>query len=400
MDSYNLNRKVIVVGSGPAGLMAAELLSASGVEVYVLEKEKRIGKKFLVAGYGGLNLTHSIPPEQLIEHYQDPLWAKQIISSFPPKDFVQWLHSSLLIDTFTGSSGRIFPDKKIKPAQVLSSWVKRLKHKGVKFLLNTAIEKIDYPHVLVNDQSSKNWCQPKAILFALGGASWEKTGSNGRWRSWFPSTDFLPANTGLTVNWSAYFIKKFEGQALKFVNASFDKKQKTGDIIITHYGVESTPIYHISAEVVNALQRKKTCTVLLDIKPSLTTKQLQQKVKPTDSWQTCFNKWNLSALQKALVVEVIGKNNLTTEYLAEKIKSLPLKIKGYRGFNEAISTQGGVPKTALSKGLELKKYPNWWVAGEMLDQDGPTGGFLIQHAVSSARVAAYNLIHKCLMEVR
>jgi uncharacterized flavoprotein (TIGR03862 family) len=393
MDARSFEQTVVIIGGGPAALMAAEHLSCNNISVTIIDSQKRVGKKFLVAGDGGLNLTHSEPLQQFINRYTDADWAKEMLTQFTPDAFVNWL-KQLGINTFTGSSGRIFPAKTHKPAEVLTAWIEKLKNQGVVFLLNTELTAVDYPSITLKNSTETFQLTPKYLILALGGKSWAKTGSTGKWTEFINHIPLLPSNIGLHTNWSDYFIEKFEGSVLKYVAVTFNSEQRIGDVVLSKTGLESTPIYHHSAAVVRSLQNNKEAIIYLDLKPNSSAEQLLKKVNSTDTWLQCFKKWKLHISQKALYVEVYGKQDCSPSLLAARIKKLPIIIAGYDKFDKAIATQGGVSKEYLTKELAFKAWQNWYVAGEILNQDAPTGGYLIQHAVSSGWVAAKDIINK------
>jgi uncharacterized flavoprotein (TIGR03862 family) len=391
MDEKRIEKPVVIIGGGLAGLMAADVLSSYNISVTIIDSQKRVGKKFLIAGKGGLNLTHSENLSSFYTRYQDPDWAEELISQFTPQQLVLWMEN-LGIKTFVGSSGRVFPEKTYTPAFVLKSWVEALKKQGVQFELNTSLTKTSYPYIHVNQHGKEITLNPKNVIFAMGGKSWPQTGSDGIWESWFNSRSLLPSNVGLNCHWSDYFLKKHEGAVLKYVAVSYGRDSRLGDVIVTKKGLESTPIYHISNKVVKSFEKEKAPIIYVDLKPQDTIKQLLAKVKPNDSWQSCLKKWKLHPIQKDLLVDIFGKKFISQDELAEKIKKIPITIVGHESFDQAISTQGGVKKTNLNQDLSFKKHPKWFAAGEMLDQDGPTGGYLIQHAISSGFVAAKGII--------
>jgi len=393
MDARSIEQSVVIIGGGPAALMAADLLSCNNIAVTIIESQKRVGKKFLVAGDGGLNLTHSEPLQQFISRYFDVKWAKEIVTQFPPEAFINWLNE-LGINTFTGSSGRIFPAKTYKPAEVLTKWVDKLKHQGVSFECNTELVGIEYPTITLKNSTATFQITPKHVILALGGKSWTKTGSTGTWTAFINHMPLLPSNIGLHSNWSRYFMNKFEGSVLKYVAVTFNNERRIGDVILTKTGLESTPIYHHSGAVVRSLQNNKEVIIHLDLKPHSSAEQLLNKVHDRDTRQQCFTKWKLHNNQKALFVEVFGKEDCTPSLLASRIKQLPITITGYDNFDKAIATQGGIPKADLTINLEFNNWQNWYAAGEMLNQDAPTGGYLIQHAVTSGWVAARDIINK------
>lgn len=393
MDARSIEQTVVIIGGGPAALMAADHLSSNNINVTIIDSQKRVGKKFLVAGDGGLNLTHSEPLQQFIGRYFDEKWAKEIVTQFTPEAFVNWL-KQLGIDTFIGSSGRIFPAKTHKPAEVLTAWIEKLKNQGVVFVLNTELTDLNYPTITLKNSSETFQITPKHVILALGGKSWTKTGSTGKWTEFIKYIPLLPSNIGLHTNWSDYFIEKFEGSVLKYVAVTFNDEQRIGDVILSKTGLESTPIYHHSGAVVRSLQNNKEAIIHLDLKPNSSAGQLLKKVNSTDNWQQCFKKWKLHVSQKALYVEVYGKQDCSPPLLAERIKKLPIAISGHDPFDKAIATQGGVPKEDLTINLEFNNWKNWYAAGEMLNQDAPTGGYLIQHAVSSGWVTAKAITEK------
>lgn len=383
------NPEVIIIGSGPSGLMAAQRLAEKGVTVHIYEQNKAAARKFLVAGHGGFNITHSQDIEKFILNY-DKKFIQHIVQQFNNSQTILWL-KSIGIPTYIGSSGKIFPQKNIKPIDVLNAWLNKLQNLGV--VIHYGYEFIDFNHheITLKHASDHIILKYNKLIFALGGASWKKTGSTATWKDIFDKKDiklipFSAANSGYETEID---FSEIQGQVLKNIEVSFNDIKKKGELVFTSYGIEGSAIYYL-----NRFTRKHTFpqTINIDLKPNKkneeilellytarkTTEVLKQKLK--------LNKAALFLLKK------INKDayNTPTE-LIKYIKSFPIIIHNFRPINEVISTAGGLSLDELNNDLSLKKYPSVYCIGEMLDWEAPTGGYLLQACFSMGVYCAENL---------
>ncbi|HXB12910.1 MAG TPA: TIGR03862 family flavoprotein [Bacteroidia bacterium] len=369
--------KVTIIGSGPAGLMAAARLDEKKFEVTVYEKNSAPARKFLVAGSGGFNLTHSEPFEQLIKRYTPSSFIDPIIRSFTNVDLQVWL-KTIGIPTFTGTSRRIFPEKGIKPIAVLNAILKVLKDKNVKLV------------------TGYNWQGEKMNsdinVFALGGSSWKITGSDGSWTNYFQEhgieiIPFQASNCAFKIDWPKNLKDLAAGLPLKNVCLESLNIKKLGEVVITEFGMEGSAIYALSPQIRQQLNEHPKAICYIDLKPSLNmidVIQLLEK-KPADCTMTKYldTELNLSKTHLALLKNLTTKEDfLNPEKLANKIKRLPLEITGMAPIDQAISTVGGISLNEIDKNFQLKKLPGNYVIGEMLDWDAPTGGYLLQACFS------------------
>ncbi len=387
-----------IIGAGPAGLMAAERLAAAGYQVAVFEQKASVGRKFLMAGKGGLNISHSEPFADFVQRYDQPEWLMPMLEAFSPTDLRAWV-TGLGIETFIGTSGRVFPAE-MKAAPLLRAWVARLKASGVKFYLRHHWQG-------VSAEGSWQFATPAgevnfsfdAVVLALGGASWAKLGSDGAWRPWLAqrevaTTAFSPSNGGFTLGFSP-FIQALAGEPVKSVvawtrSAVGERLEKAGDLIITEQGVEGGVIYGLSRHLRVALQQTGTATLSLDLMPQRSEAQLISMLQKPMGKQTLANFWRrqigLDGIKAALVREQVARaawGDATA--VAHAIKHLTLTITGMRPIDEAISTAGGVTRQAVDERLMLTAWQGVFCAGEMLDWDAPTGGYLLTACLASGR---------------
>lgn len=346
------------------------------------EKNSAQARKFLVAGHGGLNLTHSEPLEQFIKRYTPASFFEPLLRSFSNADLQSWFNS-IGIPTFTGTSKRIFPKKGIKPIEVLNAILKVIKDKNVK--LNT-----EY-----------NWqgeeMDADITVFALGGSSWKITGSDGGWTTYFQNKGieiipFQASNCAFQIHWPKNLINLAEGLPLKNIAIKSLDTRKEGEVVITAFGMEGSAIYALSPQIRQQLNEQQKAICYIDLKPSLSLDKLIELLnnKPANYTMTKYldSVLNLSKAQLALLKSLTAKEDfLNNETLASKIKALPLEITGIAPIDEAISTVGGVSLKEIDDHFQLKKWPGHYVIGEMLDWDAPTGGYLLQGCFSMG----YNL---------
>ncbi|MEQ1492721.1 MAG: TIGR03862 family flavoprotein [Terricaulis sp.] len=389
---------VAIVGAGPAGLIAAEILSAAGRRVVVYERMPSVARKFLMAGRGGLNLTHSEDFERLLRRFRDAApQLRPILEGFTPTDLIAWA-DGLGAETFVGSSGRVFP-KAMKASPLLRAWLARLSAQGVEIRTRaTWLGWEDDGALRFNENGEAAVLRPDATLFALGGASWPRLGSDGSWRTSFEArsvevTPFQPANVGYTVDWSEHLRTRFAGQALKNIAIRHRSRTSLGEAMITDYGIEGGAIYALTADLRTAAPTE----IRIDLRPDLRLQHVVEKLakaKRGDTLSSTLRKaLGLSPVAIALLYEK-GPPPRDPEHLTELIKSIPLTLKAPHGIDRAISTAGGVAWSAVDEHLQLRAIPNTYVAGEMLDWEAPTGGYLLQASFATGVWAARAMLNR------
>lgn len=382
-------KRVVIVGGGPAGLMAATQLLKSECEVLLVDQKGSVGRKFLVAGDGGFNLTHSETPSEFREKY-DSDWIKQAVRQFSNKDWIKFL-KQIGIETKVGSSGKIFPDDAIKPIQVLNAWKQFLEPK-VQFVPNARFLDFDLKQISVDTSTSLSG--PSKIekldfdylVLALGAKSWPVTGSDGEWTSLFEEkgivlTPFQASNSGLVLyeNW----LGDLEGKILKNIHVSCGNQSCSGDLVCTSYGLEGKPAYAING----ALRKMEKPVFKVDLKPQMPLQKVFEVLKKAKNPSQGLKELKLGEVAVFWIKNFVSKQRfLDPKELAKAIKEFPIGIKGFRPIEEVISCAGGVANSEISESGELNRFPNVFVAGEMIDWDAPTGGYLIQGCVSSGYV--------------
>jgi uncharacterized flavoprotein (TIGR03862 family) len=381
---------IAVIGAGPAGLMAAERLSGAGLKVTVFDAMATPGRKFLMAGRGGLNLTHSEPLPQFVDRYGDR--AARVapwLDRFSPGDLRNWA-DGLGAETFVGSSGRVFP-KAMKASGLLRNWLRRLDQAGVTFKLRHRWLGFDGDQLRFDGETRS--VAARATVLALGGASWPKLGSDAAWVPILKVRGveiqpLKPANCGFEVAWSEHFRERAAGQPLKNIGLTLDGIQVRGEMLITRNGIEGGAVYTMSA----ALRDRLPTTLWLDLKPQMDINALvgrlaeRRKGRSLSAWLK--GELNLSSLAYSLLREVSDPIPDDPKVLAKLIKQVPLKVDRPRPIAEAISSAGGIAFGAVTDDLMLRTLPGVFAAGEMLDWEAPTGGYLLQACMSSAVVAA------------
>jgi uncharacterized flavoprotein (TIGR03862 family) len=394
---------IAVIGAGPAGLMAAEILSAAGKHVVVYERMPSVARKFLMAGRGGLNLTHSEPMERFVGRYGDARTRiEPMLRAFSPNDLIAWA-GGLGQETFVGSSGRVFP-KAMKASPLLRAWLARLSAQGVK--IRTRMRWLGWDQdelVFERDGGARETIAADATVLALGGASWPKLGSDGAWAPMLAArgveiAPLRPANVGFEIAWSDVFRERFAGAPLKGAAFRFGDTQITGEATITGYGIEGGAIYALSARLRDAIANGGA-RLLVDLKPALSTTEITAKLVHARTGDTIAN-----ALRKALGLSSLAINLLREAngaplsndrtQLGAFIKAVPLTLKAPRGLERAISTAGGVSWDAVDEGLQLRAAPGTYVAGEMLDWEAPTGGYLLQACFATGVWAARAILQR------
>ncbi len=387
-----------VVGGGAASLMFAACIDTNKFDVVIYERNNAPGRKFLVAGDGGFNLTHSEPPQEFIRRYTPSHFIKDAFERFNNADLVNWLHDAG-IPTRTGSSGRVFPTKEFKPIEVLNVFLKIIRSKAIQFKFRhqwlgflpngalrfqNAFEELE----VVGDH----------VVFALGGASWPVTGSAGEWRGFFEGKGintrvFEASNCTMHVHWPEAIATRFSGEPLKNIKISCAEHAVMGEVIITEEGLEGSGIYPLSPLIRAQLNSKGAAEIQIDLKPALTKRELLKKISASPAHLSQSDRLrkalNLNALQMELLKHYVSKKTfLDNETLVAAVKALPLRISGMAPVKDAISTVGGIMLEEIDKKFMLKKLPDHYVIGEMLDYDAPTGGYLLQSCFSMGKFLA------------
>lgn len=376
-----------MIGGGPAGLMAAEALSGAGLSVAVFERMPTLGRKFLMAGRGGLNLTHSEDFERFVGRYGEAAPVlRPMLEAFTPADLVAWAEG-LGQTTFVGTSGRVFP-KALKASPLLRAWIARLEEQGATLNLRSTWTGWNAAGDLTFDTpDGARTVRPRATILALGGASWAKLGSDGAWAPLLAArgaeiAPFRPANVGFTAAWSQVFRERFAGAPLKNLALSFEGRTSRGDALAADYGLEGGAVYALSATLRDAITARGSARLEIDLRPDVPLAQLTARLSKPRGGQS-LSSWlrkaaHLSPVEIGLLREAHGVAlPVAPDALAAAIKTAPIVLTGTQGLERAISSAGGLAFEALD-GLELKAAPGVFVAGEMLDWEAPTGGYLLQ----------------------
>jgi uncharacterized flavoprotein (TIGR03862 family) len=398
-------KHVAIIGAGPAGLMAAEVIAQGGAQVTVYDAMPSAGRKLLMAGRGGLNLTHSEPLPAFLGRYREarPHLAAAI-EAFPPQALRDW-SEALGQDTFVGSSGRVFP-KAFKASPLLRAWLRRLDSMGVKLVLRhrwtgwdeqgrLRFQASDGPHVV----------EAGATVLALGGASWPRLGSDGAWTEILAArgvkiSPLRPANSGFTVSWSDVFRDRFEGQPLKGVALTFGPHTVRGEAIITRTGLEGGAVYALSAELREAIDHG-SAILHVALRPDLDIKELTAKVSVPKGKQSLSNflrkAVNLSPIAIGLLQEAARASgtslaSLSPADLAGLINAVPIELAGVAPIARAISTAGGIAFSELDADFMIRRLPGVFAAGEMLDWEAPTGGYLLQASFATGVAAGRGVL--------
>ncbi|MCE9507139.1 MAG: TIGR03862 family flavoprotein [Alphaproteobacteria bacterium] len=399
-------KPVIIIGGGPGGLMAAETLAKAGIPVTIYERKPTLGRKFLMAGRGGLNLTHSEDIKTFMTRYGAAAEKlRPAIENFPPSALREWCEG-LGQPTFVGTSGRVFP-KSLKASPLLRAWQIRLSELGVTFVFqrqwlgwNSAGEL-----VFTNTEGKTETAAPAATILALGGASWPRLGSDGGWvkilqQQKIPVTPLRPANCGFAVTWSEIFRSRCAGQPLKPVMLSFAGKNIQGEMMLTEKGIEGGAVYALSAALRDAIEKNGSATLTLDLRPGVSSAELIQRLSAPRGTLSFSNflrkKGGLSPVAVALTREIGGKEvqTLSPAALTALIKALPLRLEAPFPLDRAISTAGGIGLDALDDHFMLKNKPGVFTVGEMLNWEAPTGGYLLQATFSTAVYAAEGVMKR------
>lgn len=396
-------RGVAIIGGGPAGLMAAEVLVGAGASVDVYESMPTLGRKFLRAGLGGLNITHSEPYPIFCSRYGDrQSQLKEVLDRFPPEALREWVHG-LGIDTFVGTSGRVFPTE-MKAAPLLRSWVHRLRESGVRFHVSHKwLGFGDDGSLRMEGPDGEVTIRADAVVLAMGGASWPELGSTGSWSEHLQErgVEMAPwqsANCGFDVTWTEPLREKFAGAPLKAVSLTFmdldgNSETREGELLISEYGVEGSLIYAFSKRMRDYINVHGDATFELDLFPGRSAERvLKDLSRPRGSrsmsrhLRGCFGN---DHLKRALLFEVLTREQMADPtVLARYVKALPITVRSPRPIAEAISSAGGVCFSSLDENYMLEAVPGVFVAGEMIDWEAPTGGYLLTACFATGRQAA------------
>ena len=404
-----MNKSVAIIGGGPAGLMAAEVISARGIKVDVYDAMPSVGRKFLMAGKSGLNITHSDPFEVFVSRYgKRSKNIEPLLKAFGADQLREWVHG-LGIQTFIGTSGRVFP-MGMKASPLLRAWLTRLnasnvtfhlRHKWTGFLPDSSLR--------FATPDGEVTVKPDAVVLALGGGSWRRLGSDGAWVDWLKQAGaeveaLRPSNCGFDVEWSEHFRKKYDGHPIKSVILSFGSLRQQGEFIVTKEGVQGGLIYTASAMMRDEIDANGVAIMYLDLKPDRTLEWLVDKLSRPRGKRSLASylekSLGIHSVKAGLLREFVSKEDFTdAERLAGLIKALPVPLVAPRPIDEAISSAGGVTFESLDEHLMLRTMPGVFCAGEMLDWEAPTGGYLLTACFSSG-YAAGNGVLKWLGSVK
>lgn len=403
-ESSTPQQGVAIIGAGPAGLIAAETLAAAGIKVTLYDRMPSAGRKLLMAGRGGLNLTHSEDFAALTGRYGPAApWLQPLLEAFPPSALIEWAQG-LGQETFIGSSGRIFP-RSLKASPLLRAWLGRLADHGV-----TLAPRHDWAgwtedgRLTFRAEGREVTVAPDATILALGGASWSRLGSNGAWVDILSArgvdiAPLRPANCGFDVAWSDIFDDRFAGTPLKNIAVTCDGRTARGEALVTSYGIEGGVIYAIGAAARDAIDRDGKAVLEIDLRPDMSRASIADRLHKAPRSQSTAN-----LLRKTLSLPPVAINLLREAHgvdlptapgaLASLIKSSPITLTAAQPIDRAISTAGGVSLAALDETLMLRDIPGVFVAGEMLDWEAPTGGYLLQACFATGIAAAHGVLRR------
>ena len=387
--------RVAVIGAGPAGLIAAETLAAAGCAVTVFDQMPSVARKFLMAGRGGLNLTHAEPLDAFLGRYRPPSpLLLDAVRAFPPAALIAWCEG-LGIETFVGSSGRVFP-KTMKASPLLRAWLGRLASLGVEVRARHRWIGLDGTTPRFATPEGEVAHPADAVVLALGGASWPRLGSDGAWTALLPdvpTTPFAPSNVGFVLPWSAK-LAAHAGTPLKRIALSFDGTTVRGETMLTATGIEGGAVYALSAPIREAIERKGSATFTLDLRPDLDAAEVGRRLAMRGKGETVS-----TMLRKALALPPVAialvqeaRHAGAPGDLATLVKALPLTTHAAQGMARAISSAGGVAWDALDQHFMLRAHPGVFAAGEMLDWEAPTGGYLLQACFATGVAAAQGVL--------
>ena len=400
--------RVAVVGGGPAGLMAAEVLAAGGAQVDVYDAMPSVARKFLLAGKGGMNITHSEPYADFVRRYgQRSAQVAQWLAAFTPQDVRAWIQG-LGIDTFVGTSGRVFPAD-MKAAPLLRAWLHRLRERGVRFHMRHRWLGWEGDALRFAAPEGEQRVRADAVILALGGASWARLGSDGAWVPLLEErrvdvAPLAPANCGFDVDWSPHFSEKHAGAPLTTVAIEYEDRdgaraRRQGQFVVTGSGIEGSLVYALSSVLRDQIAARGATTIWLDLAPDHDAARVRGEVmRPRGARSLSSHlqsRLGIKGVKAGLLRECLSRlDYLDEETLAASIKALPLVLLRPRPIDEAISSAGGVRFEAMDAGGMLRAVPGVFVAGEMIDWEAPTGGYLLSACFASGRAAALGVLRR------
>ena len=394
-----MTKRIAIIGAGPAGLMAAEVLSQYAYAVEVFEQKPSAARKFLMAGKTGLNISHAEDLEQFVQRYDQVDWLSPWLREFNASWIQQWMQD-LGIESYVGTSSRIFP-KEMKAAPLLRAWLARLNQSGIGFHYRHQVLNMTDKTLTVFDHKTAQQRSETfdAIILACGAVSWSQLGSDGAWQKWFKPEHiqaFQPSNAGVQRVWSSFMQPVF-GQPLKRVAAWVENDTAAiGDIVITHYGLESGLIYKWGRALRQQQRDGQALQLKLDLLPDVSVVELTEKLSASkkQSMSNIWRKAGLDAAKANLVREIVPKALWNQpQQLAQQIKHLHLSFTDFRPIEEAISCAGGMKREIFDTALGLKQQPGVFACGEMLDWDAPTGGYLLTACFATGRIAGAGAQH-------
>ncbi|MGB0932779.1 MAG: NAD(P)/FAD-dependent oxidoreductase [Lishizhenia sp.] len=390
-------KSIAVIGGGASALLFCCFIDTNKYDVTLYERNHAVGRKLLVAGKGGFNLSHAEEITSFLQRYESDNTIKKAIETFSNTDLQTFL-KSIDIPTFAGSSNRIYPKEGIKPVEVLNAILKKIEENKVSIITKTKWKGWKPNGKLYFEDGAVLHCD--ITVFALGGGSWKVTGSDGGWLPTFAekgieTKGFEASNCAFKVEWPEQFIQKNEGKPFKNISTSCNNKCQTGELVITKFGLEGNGIYGLSTAIRKQIKQYKKATVFIDFKPTLTAETLKEKIE-SSSYSSLSDKIRNDLKITKAQVNLLKTKLTREEYtnvnsLIDFIKAYPIEIIGLAPIDEAISTAGGIAEIELTDSFELKKLPNQYCIGEMLDYDCPTGGYLLQSCFSMGVSLAQNL---------
>lgn len=395
-------KQVAIIGGGPAGLMAAEELSTSDVDVTVYESMPTVARKFLMAGKSGLNITHGEDYARFTTRFgASEARLKSALDAFTPQMLRDWAEG-LGQETFVGTSGRVFP-KAMKGSPLLRAWLNRLTERGVAIKVRHRWVGLRNGALLFDTPDGQIEIKPDAVLLALGGASWPRLGSTGEWvqglrEAGVDIADFQPANCGFDVAWSEHFRERFSGEPLKSVVTTSDAGRFEGEFVITRHGVEGALIYAHAAALRDSLRDARRTVLTIDLAPGRSEERIARDLALASSKDSFSNRLRksvgLSPVKVALLRECASPQEMSASELARLIKAVPLAVSAPRPIAEAISSAGGIRWESIDQNYMLKSLPGFFVAGEMLDWEATTGGYLLTACFATGKAAARGLLNR------
>ncbi len=395
-------KQIAIIGGGPAGLMAAEELSTSDVDVTVYESMPTVARKFLMAGKSGLNITHGEDYARFTTRFgASEARLKSALDAFTPQMLRDWAEG-LGQETFVGTSGRVFP-KAMKGSPLLRAWLSRLTERGVAIKVRHRWVGLHDGALLFDTPDGQIEIKPDAVLLALGGASWPRLGSTGEWvqglrEAGVDIADFQPANCGFDVAWSEHFRERFAGEPLKSVVTTSDAGRFEGEFVITRHGVEGALIYAHAAALRDSLREGRRTVLTIDLAPGRSEERLARDLARASSKDSFSNRLRksvgLSPVKVALLRECASPQEMSASELARLIKAVSLVVSAPRPIAEAISSAGGIRWEGIDQNYMLKSLPGFFVAGEMLDWEATTGGYLLTACFATGKAAARGLLNR------